>query len=198
MPSVDSSTRNGTGRIRTGMGRPASGSRNSWRPLWDDMAPRVVFIRSKSPAGLEPRLAKEAATLARAGYEVHAVLWDRERAFRAEETRDGIRIHRYQLLAPEGQPELAALLPRWWWYASRRNHERPGEPRGRGENRGPGPFRRLLWGHDLERSRPHRPRGGVRGNWRSTRGRRPRPGRGGAPGHNRDVAREHLSRHDPL
>ena len=84
------------------------------------MAPRVVFIRSKSPAGLEPRLAKEAATLARAGYEVHAVLWDRERAFRAEETRDGIRIHRYQLLAPEGQPELAALLPRWWWYAFRR------------------------------------------------------------------------------
>src|SRR5213593_320926 len=102
------------------MGRPASGSRNSWRPLWDDMAPRVVFIRSKSPAGLEPRLAKEAATLAREGYEVHAVLWDRERAFRAEETRDGIRIHRYQLLAPEGQPELAALLPRWWWYAFRR------------------------------------------------------------------------------
>ncbi|TLZ87617.1 MAG: glycosyltransferase family 4 protein, partial [Methanobacteriota archaeon] len=102
------------------MGRPASGSRNSWRPLWDDMAPRVVFIRSKSPAGLEPRLAKEAATLAREGYEVHAVLWDRERAFRAEERRDGIRIHRYQLLAPEGQPELAALLPRWWWYAFRR------------------------------------------------------------------------------
>jgi glycosyltransferase involved in cell wall biosynthesis len=84
------------------------------------MAPRVVFLRSKSPAGLEPRVAKEAATLARAGYEVHAVLWDREAAFSAEETCDGIRLHRYQVRAPEGQPELAALLPRWWWYAFRR------------------------------------------------------------------------------
>src|SRR5947209_20632637 len=102
------------------MGRPANGSRNSWRPLWDDMAPRVVFIRSKSPAGLEPRLAKEAATLARAGYEVHVILWDRERAHPPEETRDGARIHRYQLRAPEGQPSPASLLPRWRWHVFRR------------------------------------------------------------------------------
>jgi len=84
------------------------------------MAARVVFVRSKSPAGMEPRVAKEAATLARAGYEVHAVLWDRECAFPAEETRDGVRVHRYHLRAPEGQPDLIALLPRWWWYAFRR------------------------------------------------------------------------------
>ena len=84
------------------------------------MATRVVFVRSKSPAGVEPRLAKEAKTLARAGYEVHAVLWDRERAFPPEETRDGVRIHRYQLRAPEGQPDLVRLLPRWWGYAFRR------------------------------------------------------------------------------
>jgi glycosyltransferase involved in cell wall biosynthesis len=84
------------------------------------MANRVVFARSKSPAGMEPRVAKEAGTLARAGYEVHVVLWDRERAFPAEETRDGVHVHRYQLRAPEGQPDVARLLPRWWWYAFRR------------------------------------------------------------------------------
>ena len=84
------------------------------------MAARVVFVRSKSPAGIEPRVAKEAATLARAGYEVHAILWDRECAFPAEETHDGVRIHRYHLRAPEGQPDLIALLPRWWWYSFRR------------------------------------------------------------------------------
>lgn len=84
------------------------------------MADRVVFVRSKSPAGMEPRIAKEAGTLARAGYDVHAVLWDRECAFPAEETRDGVRVHRYHLRAPEGQPDLAPLLPRWWWYVFRR------------------------------------------------------------------------------
>ncbi len=69
---------------------------------------------------MEPRLAKEAGTLARAGYEVHAVLWDRKRAFPAEETRNGVHVHRYQLRAPEGQPDLVRLLPRWWGYAFRR------------------------------------------------------------------------------
>ena len=78
------------------------------------MAVRVVFVRSKSPAGLEPRIAKEAGTLARAGFEVHVILWDRELAYPEEETRDGIRIHRFRLRAPEGQPSLALLLPRWW------------------------------------------------------------------------------------
>lgn len=78
------------------------------------MAARVVFVRSKSPGGLEPRLGKEATTLARSGYEVHAILWDRERVHPVEEERDGIRIHRFQLRAPEGQPALAFLLPRWW------------------------------------------------------------------------------------
>jgi len=78
------------------------------------MAVRVVFVRSKSPAGLEPRITKEAGTLDRAGFEVHVILWDRELAYPEEETRDGIRIHRFRLRAPEGQPSLALLLPRWW------------------------------------------------------------------------------------
>jgi glycosyltransferase involved in cell wall biosynthesis len=78
------------------------------------MAVRIAFVRSKSPAGLEPRIRKEAGTLARAGHEVHVILWDRELAHPEEETRDGLRIHRFRLRAPEGRPELAFLLPRWW------------------------------------------------------------------------------------
>ncbi len=84
------------------------------------MGRRVVFLRSKSPAGVEPRLAKEAGTLARAGYEVHAILWDRTKSHPPEETRDGIRFHRYQFAAPEGRPDLARRLPRWWCYTARK------------------------------------------------------------------------------
>lgn len=84
------------------------------------MGARVVFLRSKSPAGIEPRLAKEAGTLARAGYEVHAVLWDRTRSHPAEEVRDGVRIHRYRLAAPEGTPGLAVRLPCWQGFALRK------------------------------------------------------------------------------
>ena len=94
--------------------------RSVWRPIWDDMPARVVFVRSKSPAGMEPRLAKEATSLARAGYEVHAILWDRTRSFPAREIRDGIRIHRYRLAAPEGTPGLARRLPRWQWFVLRK------------------------------------------------------------------------------
>jgi len=77
------------------------------------MAARVVLVRSKSPAGIEPRLAKEARSLARGGFEVHVVLWDREGAYPVEEDRNGFQIHRYPLRAPEGQPSLIPLLPRW-------------------------------------------------------------------------------------
>lgn len=84
------------------------------------MAPRVVFLRSKSPAGIEPRIRKEAATLVRAGYDVHVILWDRTHSFPAEETLDGIQIHRYQRLAPEGRSGLVWRLPLWWLHAARK------------------------------------------------------------------------------
>lgn len=69
---------------------------------------------------MEPRIRKEASTLARAGYEVHVVLWDRTRSFPAEETVDGIQVHRYQRPAPEGDLGLARRLPGWWLYAARK------------------------------------------------------------------------------
>src|SRR3989454_842827 len=112
--------RNGTGRTRTGTERQENRLRSAWRPIWDDMPARVVFVRSKSPAGIEPRLAKEATSLVRAGYEVHAILWDRTRSFPAREILDGIRIHRYHLQAPEGTPGLARRLPRWQWFVLRK------------------------------------------------------------------------------
>ncbi len=84
------------------------------------MAGRVVFLRSKSPAGIEPRIHKEASTLVRAGYEVHVILWDRTRSFAAEETIDGIHVHRYQRLAPEGRAGLMWRLPLWWLHAARK------------------------------------------------------------------------------
>src|SRR3990172_6153711 len=86
--SVASSGPSANGRIRSGTGRPPTRSPRPWPRPWDDMGARVVFVRSKSPAGLEPRIRKEAATLARAGYEVHALLWDRELAHPAEEDVD--------------------------------------------------------------------------------------------------------------
>lgn len=78
------------------------------------MAARVLLLRSKSPAGIEPRMEKEARALAEARYDVHVLLWDRERGFAAEEERAGFRIHRYPLEAPEGQPGLAPRIPCWW------------------------------------------------------------------------------------
>ncbi len=78
------------------------------------MAAKVVFLRSKSPAGVEPRIDKEARALAGAGYEVHVILWDRTLEHAAREERGGYSIHRVRIRAPEGRPGLLLKMPRWW------------------------------------------------------------------------------------
>ena len=78
------------------------------------MAKRVAMLRSKSVGGVEPRLDKEARALADAGYEVHAILWDRDLAYPAEEHREGYAIHRIRYRAPYNRPTLAWKVPRWW------------------------------------------------------------------------------------
>lgn len=83
------------------------------------MAIRVAMLRSKSVGGIEPRVEKEARALAKAGYEVHVVLWDRELAYPAEETRSGVAIHRVRYRAPYNRPALAWKLPGWWRRAFR-------------------------------------------------------------------------------
>lgn len=63
---------------------------------------------------MEPRLARQATTLARAGYEVHVILWDRERLHPKEEDWHGVHVRRHHLAAPEGRADLALRLPLWW------------------------------------------------------------------------------------
>jgi glycosyltransferase involved in cell wall biosynthesis len=87
------------------------------------MTAKVALLRSKSPAGVEPRLDKEARALAEAGYDVHVILWDRALQHPAEETRGGYRIHRVRLRAPEGRPGLLLQMPRWWLRAWQRLRE---------------------------------------------------------------------------
>ena len=90
------------------------------------MAKRVAMLRSKSVGGVEPRLDKEARALADAGYEVHAILWDRDLAYPAREARNGYTIHRVRYRAPYNRPALAWKLPRWWAKAFRvLRHLRP-------------------------------------------------------------------------
>src|SRR5437867_7295311 len=78
------------------------------------MGRRVLMLRSKSPAGIEPRVEKEARALAGAGFDVSVVLWDRGREHGSAERRDGYDIERVRLRGSYGGPDLAIRLPLWW------------------------------------------------------------------------------------
>src|SRR2546426_828750 len=71
------------------------------------MGRRVLVLRSKSPAGIEPRIDKEATALSRAGYDVSVYLWDRRCEFPRSESRDGYRITRLRRRGSDGGPGLA-------------------------------------------------------------------------------------------
>jgi len=62
---------------------------------------------------------REASALARAGHEVHVLLWDRKLEYNAEEKRDGFSIHRCRIPAPEGQIGLVPRMVRWWCWELR-------------------------------------------------------------------------------
>lgn len=78
------------------------------------MPRRVLFLRSKSPAGIEPRIDREARALAKGGYDVTVLLWDRRREHPSTETQDGYRIERVRAQGSYGGPDLAVRLPLWW------------------------------------------------------------------------------------
>ena len=80
---------------------------------------RIVMVRSKSPAGIEPRLEREAAALARAGHQVDVLLWDRKLEFHEEEEHASFSIHRCRVPAPEGHLGLLPQLMRWWLWEIR-------------------------------------------------------------------------------
>ena len=80
---------------------------------------RVVMARSKSPAGIEPRIDREARALSKAGHEVNVLLWDRRMDHASEEEREGYTIIRCHLPAPEGQIGLIPQMARWWLWELR-------------------------------------------------------------------------------
>ncbi len=79
-------------------------------------------MRSKSPARVEPRVDREATALARAGHDVHVLLWDRTKEYDVEEYRAGYTIHRLRLRAPESQLGLLPPMARWWCWEFRKLH----------------------------------------------------------------------------
>lgn len=74
---------------------------------------RVLFLRT-DPGNNDPRILKEASSLARAGDDVSVFGWDRARSRPAEETIDGIRFRRSRVRAPYGSKLLLFLLPLYW------------------------------------------------------------------------------------
>ncbi len=70
----------------------------------------------------DPRVLKEARTLAAADYDVTVVAWDRENRFPAQEATEGFAVQRVQdVRSHYGAGMRQALrLPRFWWHAWRR------------------------------------------------------------------------------
>jgi glycosyltransferase involved in cell wall biosynthesis len=81
-----------------------------------EMTADVIVVRSKSPAGIEPRVERTAETIAKNGYAVKTLLWDRGCDYSAFERKKHFEIHRYQHKAPFGTATLLFHLPFWWLY----------------------------------------------------------------------------------
>jgi glycosyltransferase involved in cell wall biosynthesis len=70
----------------------------------------------------DPRVAREAEGLVRAGHQVTVVCWDREGRFSPRETVDGYQLERVQSIRTVYGAGLRQLLytPRFWWTAAKR------------------------------------------------------------------------------
>ncbi len=81
---------------------------------------RVAMILSNAFQP-DPRVAREAGGLARAGYELTVVCWDREGSLAAHETRDGYRVERVQHIRTRygSGPRQIFYTPRFWSAAAR-------------------------------------------------------------------------------
>jgi len=82
---------------------------------------RIVMLLSNAFRP-DPRVAREAAALSRAGYEVMIIAWDRRGELPAYETKDGYRIERVQTVRSVygGGMRQILNLPRFWREAIRR------------------------------------------------------------------------------
>lgn len=87
-----------------------------------DTAGRRVAMLLSNAFRPDPRVLKEARTLAAAGYNVVVVAWDREAAYPAEERSEGFMVQRVQGVRSRYGAGLrqALRLPRFWLAAWRR------------------------------------------------------------------------------
>jgi glycosyltransferase involved in cell wall biosynthesis len=75
---------------------------------------RVCFLRSKSPPIIEARISKDASALAKQGWEVTLLEWDREANKPTHEQINKIKIVRLHHRAPYNSPLVAFHLIIWW------------------------------------------------------------------------------------
>ncbi|MFH1176896.1 MAG: glycosyltransferase [Acidobacteriota bacterium] len=86
------------------------------------MAPPTVAMLLSNGFRPDPRVLKEARTLAGAGWAVEIIAWDREGAFVPAERLEGFTVQRIAAVPSRyGAGWVQALrLPRFWWHAWRR------------------------------------------------------------------------------
>ena len=77
---------------------------------------KVAFIRTNSLVN-DPRVTREAGSLAKHDFHVLILAWDRERGNTADNCADNIVIKRFRLKAPVGSPLLVLFFPIFWSWA---------------------------------------------------------------------------------
>jgi len=73
---------------------------------------KVIIIRS---VGIDAAVFKMANSLAKHGYDVHLLVWDRQKNI-TDENKEMYHIHRFKLPAPYGSMLALLFLPIWWLY----------------------------------------------------------------------------------
>jgi glycosyltransferase involved in cell wall biosynthesis len=73
---------------------------------------KVVLVRSRAT---DAAVFKNAESLARGGFDVHLLLWDRQHNLRDEKDA-GYRVHRFAMKAPYDRMTIIFYHPFWWLY----------------------------------------------------------------------------------
>jgi glycosyltransferase involved in cell wall biosynthesis len=76
---------------------------------------KVVMIHG-NPIAPDPRIIKEAKSLAKSGYDIKILAWDRIGIYDKTEKNDFYTIFRFTYKAPSGTLKVIFNLPRWWSY----------------------------------------------------------------------------------
>lgn len=75
-----------------------------------------VLLVNGNPVAPDPRATKVAKSLARNGYNVNILAWDRVGLFSKIERNVDFTIYRFQFKSPSGQLSLVFYLPVWWLF----------------------------------------------------------------------------------